>query len=360
MSGRLNMAFDGAVKKTAVRRTPAASVCIPTFNRAGMLKEAIASVLDQTFQDFELIVCDNASEDETEKVVGAFNDNRIAYHRSPSNIGQRPNWNRCLDLAGGRYIALLFDDDMMMPDNLAEKIAVLEKHPEVGLVHSKFHVVDSGGGMLEPNTNKPTAGRRETETREPGRDVLATLLRYNIIHESTVMFRTDCYRKLGGFTDRLSLAFDWEYWMRIASSYDIAFVAKPLVKWREHSGSLTLETNRRIARNSEAAIARMKSDLAGFRWVVETYPSRIPGSQRRELKRELWRQMGRLVAEFSNALLEGGKPKQEVRKFLAETCRAYPEILIETNLWKSILKSAMSRRSIAALKRLFRGPGAGD
>jgi len=334
------------------RQTPTVSVCIPTFNRAGMLRESIASVLDQTFQDFELIVCDNGSKDETEAVVKSFADQRIAYHPVAQNIGQRPNWNRCLALASGRYIGLFFDDDMMMPDNLAEKVAVLERYQRVGLVHSKYHIVDSHGAMLEPNTNKATAGHRETDTQEPGPDVLDTLLKHNIIHESTVIFRRDCYQQLGGFSDRLSLAFDWEYWMRIASCYDVAFVAKPLVKWRDHLGSVTIETNRRIVQDSEAAIARLRSDLAGFRWVGNTYLPKIDPSRRGELRRQLWRQMGARAAELAVALLEGGKPKRQVRSFLVGMCWAYPEVLIEVGVWKSWLKTLMSRRSVVALKRL--------
>lgn len=334
-------------------RPPTVSVCIPTFNRAGMLRESIASVLDQTFQDFELIVCDNGSKDETEAVVKSFADQRIAYHPVPENIGQRPNWNRCLALARGRYVGLCFDDDMMMPDNLAEKVAVLERYPRVGLVHSKYHIVDRHGTMLEPNTNKATAGHREIDTQEPGREVLATLLQHNIIHESTVILRRDCYQQLGGFSDRLSLAFDWEYWMRIASCSDVAFIAKPLVKWREHSGSLTIETQRKIAQESDAAVARLRSDLAGFRWIGEVYPAKLPSGRRGEAKRQLWREMGVRVSEFAVALLENGKPKQQVRRILLETCRAYPEILIEPGVWKTWMKTFLSRPSVVALKRLL-------
>jgi glycosyltransferase involved in cell wall biosynthesis len=335
-------------------RSPTVSVCIPTFNRAGMLREAIASVLAQTWPDFELIVCDNASGDDTEAVVKSFADERIAYYRNDCNIGQRPNWNRCLSLATGRYIALFFDDDMMMPDNLAEKVAVMEKHPEVGLVHSKFHIVDPRGKILVHNTNKQCAGEQFSDSVHLGREVLETLLRgYNIIHESTVMFRGDCYKRLGGFTDRLSLAFDAEYWMRIASIYDIAFIAKPLVKWREHSGSLTIETHRKIAQDSEAAITRLRSDLAGLRWVGEAYLAKLPGNHRAEVKRQLRRQMGERAAELAAALLEGGRPKQQVRSFLAATCRTYPEIFVEPGVWKVWLKTFISRGSALALKRLF-------
>ena len=84
--------------------------------------------------------------------------------------------------------------------------------------------------LVTASTNKDCAGERLHDTIERGRDVLVSLLRHNIIHESTVMFRRDCYKRLGGFTDQLSLAFDWEYWMRIASSNDVAFIAKPFSK----------------------------------------------------------------------------------------------------------------------------------
>ncbi|MGI0013753.1 MAG: glycosyltransferase [Nitrososphaera sp.] len=333
-------------------KTPTVSVCIPTYNRAGMLRESISSVLEQTFQDFELIVSDNASEDETEAVVRSFADKRIAYYRNPHNIGQRPNWNRCLSLASGRYVALFFDDDMMMPENLAEKVAVLEKYPQVGLVHSKYHVVDRHGIVLKFNTNKECAGNCSSDAIEPGLVVLETLLKHNIIHESTVMFRRNCYEQLGGFTDQLSLAFDWEYWMRIASTCDIAFIAKPLVKWRLHSGSLTIVTHQRISKDREAAIARLQSDLSGFRSVGEHYVKKISINARRGVKRQLWRQMGERVAGYALVLLGEGGPNAEVRAFILRMCHAFPEILIEKAVWKAFLKSLLSPRRITQLKRI--------
>ena len=116
-------------------KDPSVSVCIPTYNRAGMLEEAISSVLAQTFQDFELIICDNASEDQTESVVNSINDQRIKYFRNSSNLGSRGNWNRCLRESRGEFIALFPDDDMMMPENLLEKVGVLKAHPGVGSGH---------------------------------------------------------------------------------------------------------------------------------------------------------------------------------------------------------------------------------
>ena len=88
-------------------REPLVSVCIPTYNRAGLLRESIASVLAQTFGDFELIISDNASEDATESVVRSFGDDRIKYPRNAKNLGHRENMNCCLMLSKGRYITQL-------------------------------------------------------------------------------------------------------------------------------------------------------------------------------------------------------------------------------------------------------------
>ena len=330
---------------------PVVSVCIPTYNRAGLLGEAIESVLAQTYTDFELIVCDNASEDGTEATVASIRDSRIRYFRNASNEGGRSNWSRCLRESRGQFVSIFPDDDVMLPDNLSKKVSLLTQNATVGLVHSMYAVMTYEGVLVTEGTNKECVGQRVPGTIERGRDVLATLLRHNIIHESTVMFRRGCYERLGGFTDRLTLAFDWEYWMRIASCYDVGFIAKPLVKWRSHSGSLTLAAGRRIAQEPEASLARLQSDLAGLQWVEATYLVKIDKGCRRKVQRCLWRQMGERVAGHAAALLEGGQPMRLVRGFLLEMCHAYPEILIEVEVWKNWLKTLMGSRNITALKR---------
>jgi glycosyltransferase involved in cell wall biosynthesis len=96
---------------------PLVSVGIPTYNRAdGYLKEAIQSVLNQTYPNLEIIVSDNCSSDDTGTVVKAFNDSRIRYHRHDVNIGPNNNFNFCLDQAQGAYFLLLHDDDLIDPD----------------------------------------------------------------------------------------------------------------------------------------------------------------------------------------------------------------------------------------------------
>src|SRR5688572_6876713 len=89
---------------------PRFTIAIPTFNRAGLLKNCVASALDQTYPDFEVIVSDNASEDATQDVLAEFDDRRLRVIRHQTNIGLIPNWNTCLDAARGEFVIIVSDD----------------------------------------------------------------------------------------------------------------------------------------------------------------------------------------------------------------------------------------------------------
>ena len=114
------------------------TITIPTYNRAHLLGATIRSVLEQSFGDFELFISDNASTDGTEAVVRDFEDPRITYLRNDENRGHFWNMSRGLHLGGAPYVAMLPDDDAMLPGNLEKKVAVLDSDPEIGLVHSSY------------------------------------------------------------------------------------------------------------------------------------------------------------------------------------------------------------------------------
>lgn len=326
---------------------PKVSVCIPTYNRANLLAEAVDSVVAQTFTDFELVISDNASEDDTSSVVSSYRDARIRYVRNERNRGHRENWNQCLRLARGEYITILPDDDLMMPENLAAKVAILSKHPTVGLVHSKYHLIDGQGRIVKCNTNEGHGEDRTTDAFEEGQDVLTSmLLSYNMINAPTVLFRRECYEKLGGFAKRLSLAFDWEYWMRIAVYYDVAFVAQPLIKWRIHPGSLTTQN---IHIDGETlTITALREELAAKRLILKQHSHAIENAS--DLKKLLWVERISRIVDRGERMLGDGGPNKEVRKFVTEMCRVFPEILMEKHIWKIFVKSMLSRQMVEMLK----------
>lgn len=124
------------------------SVCMPVYNGENYIAESIQSVLDQTYQNFELIISDNCSTDKTSEIVKSFDDSRIKYLRNSENIGLVANFNQVIGLAIGKYICIWAHDDVMFPDNLSSKVAILDKHENVGFIHSDVQLIDGNSNIL--------------------------------------------------------------------------------------------------------------------------------------------------------------------------------------------------------------------
>lgn len=319
---------------------PLVSVCIPTYNRAQMLKECVESILLQTLSDFELIIIDNASEDATESVVKSFCDKRIVYVRNNHNIGLTGNWIRCLTLAQCEYITVFPDDDVMLPNNLENKVEVLSNSPNVGLVHSKYHVMDSDGQVTKYDTNH---GRDRTADAIENRAEFLSAA-WNSVNAPTVMFRKECFEKLGGFSDELFNAIDWEFWMRIAIHYDVAFIARPLIKWRVHSGSCTSNTI------GVDRILQLIEDMKAKKIITNKHIRVLKDCH--FVKRLIWKQMAERFVHLMELMIYEDGRKAEARSFIFKICMKYHELIYYPIVGKVILKSILDRRSISILKQL--------
>jgi glycosyltransferase involved in cell wall biosynthesis len=213
-------------------RAPKISVCLPTYNRAGYLRETIASMLAQTATDFELIVADNCSTDSTPQVVAEFHDPRIRYVRNDANIGHYRNMDRALALARGAYVCIVHDDDVYAPEFLARESEILDRNPRVGMVHCAVYVVD-------PDRRRLRLHRVAPRSRiAPGAGEFARYLGGHDVCCSTVMCRREVWAAAGAFEHRLMCA-DWLMWLKIALRTDIAYLATPLVDLRIHGSSMT-------------------------------------------------------------------------------------------------------------------------
>lgn len=133
---------------------PKVSVCIPTFNRVNLLPFAIESVLQQTYQDFELIVCDDGSQDETPKLMSEYTDSRIKYIRHQQNIGKSNNMRSGFDAATGEYFLKFDDDDRLTSDFLSRTTAILDKNPNIDFVGTDHWVIDINNIRDETKTQE--------------------------------------------------------------------------------------------------------------------------------------------------------------------------------------------------------------
>jgi glycosyltransferase involved in cell wall biosynthesis len=213
---------------------PAVTVCIPTYNRRHLLGKSLQSVLDQDFEDVEIIVSDNASEDDTAAYVASIDDPRLRYERTGENIGLFGNLSRCLSLGTGRYRVMLPDDDLMLPGNLARKVAFLDAHPNAGMVHSAFRFLD---GDARPVGQKQSWSRLEGDTVESGESFLRRSVAIGgIVCVSSVMLRSDVVA--GERFDAADGPYaDLALWLRVASRSDVGFLDEALSGYLVHQSS---------------------------------------------------------------------------------------------------------------------------
>lgn len=229
---------------------PKVSVIIITYNRASLLKTAMQTVLDQTFEDFELLIIDDGSPDDTENVVKAFHDPRVRYVKHAQNQGEGGARNTGIQHAEGEYIAFLDDDDEWLPDKLQLQVALLDSQPQqVGFVHSALinFYADTGAELEKRRPVDQVSG-----------NVFDKLLAENFVILSTVLIRKACFDAVGPFDVSIPAGLDYDMWVRIAQTYEFAYIDVPLIKYRIHLNNLGRNFSLQI-RGNEAFINKYKA-----------------------------------------------------------------------------------------------------
>jgi len=204
------------------------SVIIPTYNYGHYIEEAIDSVLAQTYKDYEIIVVDDGSTDNTEEVVSKYGP-KIKYIYQ-ENQGLSAARNTGIKKSNGEYIAILDSDDLWFPWKLEKQMKLFEANSVLGLVYSDGFAFSEKGVfddfLFGENTNF-YRGR-----------VFDKLLLNNFISCPSALVKRDCFNKVGLFDTSLDACEDWDMWLRISLYYEIDYVNEPLVKHREHKGSM--------------------------------------------------------------------------------------------------------------------------
>jgi len=210
---------------------PKVSVIIPTYNRASLLKQAIQSVLNQTYQNFEIIVIDDASTDNTKKTIQSFDSKKITYICHEKNKGGSAARNTGIKLAKGEYMAFLDSDDEWLPKKLFKQLELFAKSSQgVGVVYTGFTKIDN-----IKNISKSVMPKKH------GRIYHLLLLKNYVGTTSTPLLKRECIEKVGLFDENLPSAQDWDMWIRISKYFNFKYIPKPLVKYNIHQ--LTISKN---------------------------------------------------------------------------------------------------------------------
>lgn len=213
-------------------KNPKVSICIPNYNYDCFIADAIQSTLDQTYKNFELIIVDNCSTDDSEEVIKSFSDPRIKFYKNDRTIHGIRNFNKCLSLAHGEYIVLLHADDKLTPNSIEKRVEMLDSNPNVGLVHSSGIIIDAKGAVIEEI--RPD----DKDYIVRGQDEFKRLIFKNyILVSAVVMVRKKCYEAVGDYSEEYAYCPDWGMWLRIALNYDVGFISEPLGYYRKHGAS---------------------------------------------------------------------------------------------------------------------------
>jgi len=213
-----------------ILKSPAISVIIPTYNRAGLLARAVDSVLNQTFQDFELIVVDDGSTDRTAEVLAGYQDRLILL--SKPHRGVSAARNQGLTSARGEWIAFLDSDDYWLPEKLAVQVDFFLHHPQA-LICQTEEIWYRNGRRVNP-------GKRHVK---PSGDIFQMSLELCLVSPSAVMIKKDLFSKVGEFDETLPACEDYDLWLRITAKYPVYLLKEPLVvKTGGHADQLSRVT----------------------------------------------------------------------------------------------------------------------
>jgi glycosyltransferase involved in cell wall biosynthesis len=209
------------------QRLPKVSIIMSVYNGEKYLREAIDSILRQTFNKYEFIIINDGSTDKTKNILEEYSDSRIRlYHHE--NIGLTRSLNKGLKIAKGRYIARQDADDISLPERLSHQVKYLDENHDIGLVGSHVAFIDKMG--REINIWKTPVNNNE---------IKRTFRKRNSFCHGAVMFRKECMKKVGSYREKILYAQDYDYWVRISEHYKTANLDKILYKNRRTSASIS-------------------------------------------------------------------------------------------------------------------------
>lgn len=292
---------------------PRVSVIIPTYNRSAWLKGAINSVANQTFTNFELIVADDGSDDDTPEIVSNLSHPvrylRLAHSGRPAVVR-----NRALGASTGDLVAFLDDDDLWAPEKLRDQVALFERRPQLDFVYCNARAIDGAGQFSAPLLS-PSQGQPER--------VFDALLVNCFIYPSTIMVSRKRLLAVGGFDESLPIVEDYDLWLRLAYRGQADFLPATAVTVRRHEQGISARRRRQTAVGTIRVLTRVWRDM------------QLTSRQRLLLRRSLSRSHTHLAL-----FLCGGGELPAARKHFWRAIRWNP---LRARAWLEILKLRLAQ-----------------
>lgn len=294
---------------------PSLSVLMPVFNSEQFVAEAIKSVLNQSFKDFEFLILDDCSADKSFKIINDFEkkDPRIKVYKNEKNLGVVESRNKLINLSKGKYIAWLDSDDIALPNRFEEEIKFLESHPEIGMVGAYPIIIDENGRET---------GKWPFET-DP-KKLKIELFFHSPFLSSSVVIRKSCLPK-DFYDSRFPVAEDFDLYSKISEKSDIANINKFLVKYRINSTGLS-KTNTEKMEQLSAQVIKEHAERLGIDLDENTIKDLRKAKRALKIDFEEIAKIEKSLILLKNLLLQRGcfdktAVNEVIQKYWFETCR---------------------------------------
>jgi len=365
---------------------PKVSVILTSFNHEKYLREAIDSVLNQTFTDYELIIWDDASSDGSWEVINSYSDSRIKAFRNEATKRGIYGINKAIfELATGEYIAIHHSDDVWELDKLEKQVAFLDNHCEIGAVFTWAQIIDEHGAKLENNWFD-----QENKTRWQWLNQL--FLEQNYLNHPSVLIRKLCYQDVGVYRYGLAQTPDAEMWSRVLIKFPIHIIQEKLTKHRLFSDksntsgprievAIRISNEWNVLRENYLSIINFDEIVAifpslerfrslkgfdnkfllamaclyeckqrsawqlGLKWLFDLLNDKTRYKKIRELYSFSYRDFIRLTAEFDVYFVEGGKQIAEREQSIA-ALQAQVQDLLTGNAWLTSQREAWEKIAV--------------
>jgi len=294
---------------------PSISVIIPAYNAEKTIKETIQSVLNQTWQDFELLIINDGSQDATLEVIKSIQDPRIKIFSYP-NAGSSASRNRGIAIAKGEYISFIDADDLWTADKLEAQYKALQENSQAAVAYSWTDHIDESGQFLRSGPQQSFTG-----------DVYARLLLEDFIgNGSNPLIRAQAFAEVGDFDESLAHSEDWDLWLRLAARYHFVAVPSPQILYRM-----------RVSSKSFNIKEMEESSLQVIERAVTATPETIGHLKQASLGNRY---------KFLTWKALDGTPEQRraltALRLLWHTIRNDPPLLYKRIVWKVVLKIAIA------------------